>query len=171
MSPSLPVLETARLLIRPYAEDDLPLLVTLLGDEEGMASMGGAFDIEGARSWLDRNLTRYERDGFGRYAIFLRETTAFVGDCGLITTQVEGADELELGWIVDRALRGQGIATEAGEAWRDHAFTNLQIERFVSMIAEDNVPSQRVAEKIRMTFERMAEWADGEVYRMYSIHR
>jgi RimJ/RimL family protein N-acetyltransferase len=134
-----------------------------------MAPMGGAFDEDGARSWLERNLARYQQDGFGRYGLFWKESGKQVGDCGLITTTVEGSAELELGWIVERASRGLGIATEAAIAWRDHAFGPLGVDRIISMIAEENLPSSRVAEKIGMRFERMAEWTDGLTYRMYAL--
>lgn len=161
--------ETERLRLRPYTLDDLDDLALILGDPEGMVSMGGAFDMAGSRSWIERNLARYDRDGFGRFAVTLATTGELVGDCGLITTTVEGAAERELGWIVDRRLRGQGIATEAASAWHDIAFDTLGWNRFVSMIDGTNVASRRVAEKIGMDVERQALWEDGLSYLMYSI--
>lgn len=161
--------ETERLRFRPYTLDDLDDLALILGDPEGMVSMGDAFDMAGSRSWIERNLARYDRDGFGRFAVTLATTGELVGDCGLITTTVEGAAERELGWIVDRRLRGQGIATEAASAWRDIAFGTLGWNRFVSMIDGTNVASRRVAEKIGMDVEGQALWEDGLSYLMYSI--
>jgi RimJ/RimL family protein N-acetyltransferase len=163
------MLASERLLLRPYTSDDLPDLIALLGDEEGMATMGGPFDTDGATAWLQRNLARYRSDGFGRYSIRLRDTDTYVGDCGLVSTQVEATRQLELGWIVDRSMRSRGIATEAAAAWRDHALSTLGVKRFISMIDEPNIASRRVAQNIGMRIERRAVWTDGHPYLMYSI--
>ena len=100
----------------------------------------------------------------------LRETGELVGDCGLVTTAVEGVPEVELGWIVRRPHWGRGIATEAATAWRDHAFDVLALDRIVSMVSERNPASRRVAEKLGMTVERTAVWGDAPML-MYSRSR
>ena len=151
-------LETPRLTLRPLDDDDLDDLCLLLGDAEALAHWGDPLDREGARRWIERNLARYEADGFGRCAVVLRGTGRLVGDCGLIRTEVEGGSEVELGWIVRKADWGKGIATEAAQAWRDHAFTRLGLRRIVSLVSAENVPSRRVAEKLGMTVQRTAVW-------------
>ena len=151
-------LETRRLTLRPLCDDDLDEMCLLLGDADALAGWVESVDRDGARRWIERNLARYEADGFGRCAIVLRATGELVGDCGLIRTAVEGVPEVELGWIVRRPYWGTGIATEAGQAWRDHAFSRVGLDRIVSMISEQNVASRRVAEKLGMTVERTAVW-------------
>jgi ribosomal-protein-alanine N-acetyltransferase len=153
-------LETPRLTLRPLRDDDLDEICSLLGDADALTLWGDALDRGGARQWIEHNTARYAADGFGRCAVVLRPTGELVGDCGLIRTTVEGVPEVELGWIVRRAHWGKGIATEAAQAWRDHAFTQLRLDRIVSMIAEQNVASRRVAEKLGMTVERTAVWGD-----------
>lgn len=170
MRPGEPQLETARLTLRPLRLEDLEPLCALLGDAEALALWGAPLDREGARDWIDRNLARYEADGFGRCAVVLRATGELVGDCGLARTTVEGDHEVELGWIVRRSHWGQGIAAEAGAAWRDHAFGVLALERIVSMVSEQNAASRRVAEKLGMRVERTAVWG-GEPMLMYSRMR
>lgn len=161
-------LETERLLLRPLEPSDLDEIASLLGDAEALTFWGDALDREGARDWIQRNLARYQADGFGRCAVLLRETGELVGDCGLIRTEVEGAEEVELGWIVRRSHWGRGIATEAAAAWRDYAFGILDLERIVSMVSEANIASRRVAEKLGMAVEREAVWG-GLPHLMYSI--
>jgi [ribosomal protein S5]-alanine N-acetyltransferase len=151
-------LETDRLTLRPLVLEDLDAVAALLGDAEALALWGEPLDREGARSWTERNLARYEQHGFGRCAMVLRATGELVGDCGLIPTEVEGANEIELGWIVARAHWGRGLATEAATAWRDLAFGGLGLHRIVSMVSEQNLASRRVAEKLGMTIEREAVW-------------
>ncbi|HEX6263521.1 MAG TPA: GNAT family N-acetyltransferase [Actinomycetota bacterium] len=161
-------LETERLVLRPLTLRDLDDMASLLGDAEALTFWGSPLDREGARDWIQRNLHRYETDGVGRCAVVLRATGELIGDCGLIRTLVEGSQETELGWIVRRSHWGKGIATEAGAAWRDHAFDNLGIDRIVSMISEANAASRRVAEKLGMTIERKAMWG-GLPHLMYSL--
>ena len=153
-------MQTPRLVLRPLRDDDLDEISSLLGDADALALWGDALDRDGARQWIERNRARYEADGFGRCAVVLRSTGELVGDCGLIRTTVEGVPEVELGWIVRRTHWGRGIATEAARTWRDHAFTQLRLDRIVSMIAEENVASRRVAEKLGMTVERTAVWGE-----------
>ncbi len=160
-------LETRRLTLRPLCDDDLDDLSLLLGDRGALAGWVEALDRDGAQRWIERNVTRYQADGFGRCAIVLRATGQLVGDCGLIRTTVEGVDEVELGWIVRKAEWGKGLATKAGEAWRDHAFSELGRRRIVSMISEQNRASRRVAEKLGMAVERTAIW-DGHPMLMYA---
>lgn len=138
--------------------DDLDALASLLGDAEGLTEWGPALTREQSQSWIERNLQRYADAGIGRCAIVLRSTGRLVGDAGLIPTDVEGTPEVELGWIVSRDLRGQGIATEAAAAWLGYGFDGLRLTRIVSMISETNVPSRRVATKLGMTVEREASW-------------
>ncbi len=160
-------LQTARLILRPLEHGDLDALSALLGDAEALALWGDPLDRAGARSWIERNQARYAADGFGRCAVVLRDSGELVGDCGLHRTTVEGDDEVELGWIVHRSCWGQGIATEAGAAWRDYSFDVLALPRIVSMISESNAASRRVAEKLGMTVERPAVWG-GEPMLMYT---
>lgn len=163
-------LETERLELRELTLDDLDELASMLGDAEALTHWGPPLSREESRSWIERNLRRYENDGFGRCAVVLRSTGELVGDCGLIRTLVEDRPEVELGWIVCQAHQVKGIATEAATAWRDYAFDTLGLERIVSMVSEKNIASRRVAEKLGMAVEREAMWGD-LLHLMYSVHR
>ena len=82
-----------------------------------------------------------------------RTTGAFVGDCGLTVQDVEGEPCVEVGYHVHLALRGQGLATEAAEAVRDTA-RDAGVSHLVAIIRPENLPSQRVAQKIGLSLER-----------------
>jgi RimJ/RimL family protein N-acetyltransferase len=161
-------LETERLTLRPHRRDDLDAVAALLGDREALTHWGAPLDRAGALAWIERNITRCETDGFGRCAVVERATGELVGDCGLVCTEVEGTAEVELGWIVRRASWGRAFAPEAAAAWRDLAFAQLGLTRVVSMVSEQNAASRRVAEKLGMRIERLAEWG-GEPMLMYAL--
>src|SRR5262245_61723002 len=135
-------LETERLTLRGFELGDLDALAELLGDAEALALWGDPLDRDGARSWIEGSQQMYESVSMGRCAIVWRETGELIGDCGLVPTTVEGKPEIELGWIVRRHIWGRGVATEAGAAWRDHAFVVLGLTRIISMVSEQNVASR-----------------------------
>jgi ribosomal-protein-alanine N-acetyltransferase len=83
-----------------------------------------------------------------------RENNCLIGYCGFFAQVVDGIEELEIGYRVDPAYWGRGIATEAARAVRDHGFNQLKLPRLISLIHRDNHPSRRVAEKNGMTLEK-----------------
>ncbi len=143
-------IETQRLRLRPLRDDgaDLEALLAVLGDALSMRYYPAPFDREGARAWIDRQLERYERDGFGLFAVEDRVTGGVIGDCGPTAQEADGESYVELGWHVLRARQRQGIATEAGAACRDAAFASLDVPFLISLIRPENAPSRRVAEKL-----------------------
>ncbi|MBA3765068.1 MAG: GNAT family N-acetyltransferase [Actinobacteria bacterium] len=143
-------IETQRLRLRPFRDDgsDLEALLAVLGDAESMRYYPSPFDRAGTRTWIDRQLERYERDGFGLLAVEDRATSEVIGDCGPTVQEADGESYVELGWHVLRARQRQGIATEAGAACRDAAFASLDVPFLISLIRPENAPSRRVAEKL-----------------------
>jgi len=67
------ILETPRLLLREMTRDDYPALAAILRDAQTMYAYEGAFSEEETRHWLDKNLARYKNDGFGLWAVVLKE--------------------------------------------------------------------------------------------------
>lgn len=106
--------------------------------------------------------------GCGLWLVTLRATGEFVGDCGLTLQEVEGVTDLEVGYRVRSDLQGNGYATEAAAACRDHARDVLHAKRLIAIIRPDNRPSQRVAEKIGLPFEREAFSRSGLPVRIHS---
>jgi Acetyltransferase (GNAT) domain len=90
--------------------------------------------------WIERNRQRYQHDGVGLWAMELKKTQEFIGDCGIILQQVEGEPLYEIGYHLRRDLWGQGLATEAAIACRNWAFTHLKADRLISLIRPENLP-------------------------------
>ena len=68
--------------------------------------------------------------------------------------QIEGVEEVEIAYLLDREWWGKGLATEAAEAIIKHGYVKYRFKRIVAVIHPQNVASIRVAEKIRMNYER-----------------
>jgi RimJ/RimL family protein N-acetyltransferase len=154
MNRSKEFLDTGRLHLRPFEPSDAEQLSAILGDADTMAYYDAAFTPEQVDAWVRRNIERYDEDRTGLWAIEDRATGEFLGDCGLTHQLVDGVDELEVGWHVKRSRWGQGIAPEAGAAFRDRAFGELGYTRIISLIRPENVRSRRVAEKLGMSVEK-----------------
>jgi RimJ/RimL family protein N-acetyltransferase len=154
-----PVLETSRLVLRRFRLDDLDALAGVLGDAETMSFYPHPFSRTECRRWIEWNVGSYELNGFGLWAMELKDGGGFVGDCGLTVQNVDGDDEVEVGWHVHRRLWGRGLATEAGAACRDHAFETVGLGRLISLIRPVNLASKRVAEKIGLTVWKETERA------------
>ena len=109
----------------------------------------------------------------GLWATLLKENGAFIGRCGLLPWEIEGRDEVEVAYLIDKRYWGQGLATEAARAIRNLAFEKLNLSRLICLIDPDNAASQRVAQKIGMSLEKKVDGIDGDNFPtlIYSIER
>ena len=156
------ILETPRLLLRRFTLQDAEAIELFLGDPVVMEFYPAPLDRQGVAGWIQRNLGRYERDGHGLWAMVLRDSHQVIGDCGCVIQEVEGKNEVEVGYHVRRDLWNHGYATEAARACMEYAFTRLGARRVISMIRPPNIPSRRVAEKNGMVCEKIILWRDYE---------
>ena len=148
------LLETEHLILRRLRVDDVDAIFAVIGDPITMQFYPRRFERKDAVEWIERNLRRYADDGHGLYAVVLKATGNVIGDCGLVTQQIEGGPELEVGYHLRRDHWGQGYATEAARACLDYAFRELAVEKVISLIRLENQPSGRVAERNGMRVER-----------------
>ncbi|WP_276541027.1 GNAT family N-acetyltransferase [Salipaludibacillus agaradhaerens] len=150
------MIETKRLLIRPFISDDLPALYAILSDKETMTYYPRPFNVDETRSWIERNQQRYVDDGFGLWAVVLKRTNEVIGDCGLVLQNVDGTKEVEIGYHISKHYWGEGYATEAATACQHYGFSTFKLSKLISIIDPANSPSVRVAEKTGLTFEKEA---------------
>jgi RimJ/RimL family protein N-acetyltransferase len=156
------ILETARLSLRCFDLRDAAALESVLGDPLTMEFYPAPMDSKGVEGWIQKNLLRYERDGHGLWAVLLRDSGELIGDCGCTLQDVEGRNQVEVGYHIRRDLWGNGYATEAARACMEYAFNQLGARRVISMIRPPNVRSRRVAEKNGMICEKTIVWRDYE---------
>jgi len=171
MSHAASVIETPRLVLRLPRLDDAESLLEFVGDEEVMRPIGDeAGGFEKAEAFVERWIARWERNGVGQFIV--ERDSQLVGRVGLIvwdgrTWETSAYDlagnhaQEELGWALIRRAWGYGYATEAAQAVKSWCHDERRIERLVSLIAPDNVRSQRVAEKLGARLEERIETAVG----------
>jgi len=162
-------IETARLLLRPLTMGDLDALHEILGDPKSMAHYPQPFSYDKTRRWIAWNIENYETYGFGLWAVTLKETGLFIGDCG-ITMQQIGCEKLpEIGYHISLCHTNRGYATEAAMACRDYAFEALKFPAVYSYMKYTNIASARVAEKNGMRL--VSEFPDAKkgITKVYRI--
>lgn len=137
-------IETARLLLRLPEEKDLPDFAAFNADEATMRFLGGTLPV-GVGGWrgLQAALGHWALRGFGFYSVIEKDSGAWVGRIGFLYPETWPA--LEIGWGLRSVYWGKGYAPEAALAVRAYRPAG---ERLVSCIDPENLPSQRVAEKL-----------------------
>ena len=162
-------IETDRLVLRTMHMGDTEALLSIFSDPLVMASFGGVlFDRVRMEQWVQRNLTHQERYGYGLFSVILKAKGRLIGDCGLEHMEIDGDSEIELGYDFRSDYWGQGYATEAALAVRDHAWGEMGLSRLISLIRPSNAASRRVSEKIGMTKEREILRGE-ELYWIYAV--
>lgn len=150
------ILETKRLLLRHLMVEDLESLWALYCDPEITRYIPDApRSREEAREELEWHMNGHPRfPQLGLWATVHKETGKFIGRCGLLPWTIDGQDEVEVAYTIAREHWGQGLATEAAQAILQYGFEKLKLSRLICLIDEENIGSQKVAEKIGMKFEK-----------------
>ncbi len=139
------ILETERLMLRKMTQADFSDLCKILQDEEVMYAYEGAFNDKEVQDWLDNQLRRYREDGFGLWAVILKQTGEMIGQCGLTMQDYNGEKVLEVGYLFQKKFWHQGYASEAAIACKQYAFDELGANEVFSIIRDTNTASQQVA--------------------------
>ena len=145
------ILETERLYFRRMNQNDFKSLCKILQDEKTMYAYEGALNDEEVQEWLDRQISRYEKWGFGLWAMVLKETDEMIGQCGLTMQPWKEEEVLEVGYLLQRNYWHKGYATEAARACKKYAFEILNAKEVCSIIRDTNAASQKVAVRNGMT--------------------
>lgn len=142
------VAETPRLLLREFTSGDVGELAEILKDPEVMEfSTNGPCAEDDTRRFVDGCLDSYREHGFGQWAIIDRSSGSIIGFCGLSHVDLNGVQEVEIGYRLARATWGQGLASEAAGAALSYGFLKCEVTSVVAIIANRHLASVRVAEK------------------------
>lgn len=150
------VLQTERLDVRRLEPSDLEGLYALYRDPEIRRFFpDGTRTLAETREELEWHQHGHPRNPqLGLWTTVERSSGSFLGRCGLLPWTIDGVDEVELAFLIDKARWGEGFATEAARGIVRHARDQLGLERLVCLVMHGNAASTRVAEKVGMTYER-----------------
>ena len=145
------ITETERLYLREMTQSDYHSLCKILQDADVMYAYEGAFNDSEVQEWLDKQQQRYKDDGFGLWAVLLKESGEMIGQCGLTMQDYNGGQVLEVGYLFRKEFWHNGYASEAAIACKQYAFEKLNADEVFSIIRDTNLPSQNVAKRNGMT--------------------
>ena len=164
------VLETDRLILRPFREDDLDAYAEMCADSEVMRYLLVGRPLSRDEAWehMATILGHWHFRGYGLWAVEHRQSGDLVGRIGFLNP--EGWPGVELAWTLARPYWGKGYATEGGRAALSHGFLKLGQERIISLIHPENQRSIRLAERLGESFENSTDFK-GEPVSVYGINR
>jgi RimJ/RimL family protein N-acetyltransferase len=149
-------LETERLVIRPYREDDATALHEVFGSPEVMkwTPSPPSKDVAETAQRLARTMafTARQPQGMGLWALELKKPAEFLGQVGLFPVEGKGP-EVEVAYELAPRVWGHGYATEAARALIDYGFGELRLQRIVALILPGNARSRNVASKCGLALE------------------
>jgi RimJ/RimL family protein N-acetyltransferase len=162
-------LETERLILRMWREDDFETYAELCADPEVMRYLGGkTFDRTEAWRSMAMMVGHWQLLGYGHWAVEEKDSGRFAGRLGFLNPA--GWPGFEIGWTFKREFWGKGYATEGGRRALDYAFKELDKQHVISLIHPDNRASIRVAERLGETLEGTAKILGTDVL-VYGVDR
>ncbi|HEV2764908.1 MAG TPA: GNAT family N-acetyltransferase [Pyrinomonadaceae bacterium] len=162
-------LETERLVLRQWREEDFETYARICADPEVMRFLGGKpFNRLEAWRHMAFLVGHWHLRGYGHWVVEEKQSGRLLGRVGFLNP--EGWPGFELGWTLGRESWGKGYATEGARRALEYAFTEMGREHVISLIAPENRASIRVAERLGEKPEGRTELMGREVL-IYGISR
>jgi ribosomal-protein-alanine N-acetyltransferase len=165
---------TKRLYIRPLTKDDIPVWAEYFTYPEATRFISQFFPSTDpykiSEDFIGKQFLRYAENRYGHQALIHKTTGEFMGVCGLLLQNIQGVNEIEIGYHLFPKFWHRGYATEASQHFRDFAFHNKLTTSIISVIDTENYASQNVAIRNGMTQERKFPFGGSDHY-IYRITR
>ena len=168
------ILETERLYLREMNQSDFEDLAEILQNPRVMYAYEHDFSDNDVQEWLDRQITRYEKYGFGLWAVILKNTDEMIGQAGLTMQPYKDTEVLEIGYLLKERFWHYGYASEAANGCKKYAFEQLNRDKVYSIIKSDNYASMKVAKSMGMKKEDefMKQYYNGKMlHYLYSVYK
>lgn len=149
------MIETERLLLREWRDEDLPAFAAMNRDPEVVRFLPKPLTEEESNGLACRIRDHFLRHGFGLWAVEIPGVLPFAGFTGLSSPSFDAPFTpcVEAGWRLAPSCWNQGYATEAAQAAVAHGFAGLGLNEVVSFTVPQNAASRRVMEKLGMTHD------------------
>lgn len=169
-------LTSERIITRYLTLEDIPIWEEFFEDEEAveflfLQSLGLNSNFEISAHIIEKQIARYAENRYGLQVLLHKSTNEFIGLCGLLAQEVDGVNEIEVGYHIFKKYWKQGYATEAAKLFIDYAFAYNLATSIISVIDLANIKSRRVAEKNGLKIDKLTKWLDDEDVYIYRIER
>jgi RimJ/RimL family protein N-acetyltransferase len=164
-------IETPRLIIRPLRAEDAEPLARLWTDPQVTAFMGGPRDYASLLANLTEDARVDPPPQWDLWPVVEKSSGQVIGHCGLLDKEVDGRDEIELGYVFAVSAWGKGYASEAARALVDFGLGALGLTRLISLIEPENTASVHVAEKAGLHLEKEVLRPSGRLMQVYRIEK
>ncbi|ULQ60435.1 GNAT family N-acetyltransferase [Brucepastera parasyntrophica] len=156
------VIETPRLALRHWKESDMVPFIRMNADTEVMRYFPEPYEEDRTRCFYDAIITEFSDYGYGLYAAEEKNSGGFIGFIGFHRANFKAAfcPCIEIGWRLDKSFWNRGYAAEGANACLKYGFEYLGFDRVYSFTAVENLPSQRVMQKIGMRLEQYFDHPD-----------
>ena len=146
-------LQTPRLILRQWQDSDISTFIAMNQDPRVMEFFPEVWSEEKSRSAVEKTREEFARNGFGKFALELKESGEFVGYVGLAEVNFDShfTPAIEIGWRLASQHFGRGYATEAAREVLRFAFEELQLKEIVAFTVPQNSSSLNFMKKIGMT--------------------
>lgn len=155
-------LETERLLLRAWQDEDMDPFAELCADPEVMRYFPEPLTREKSEAMVSRCRSKQEKQGFCMAPVEVKLSGEFLGFAGLNRPDygkpLPFDPCVEIGWRLKRSAWGKGYASEAARAWLRFGFETIGLEEIVAFTIPANIPSQKVMERIGMTRDPVGDF-------------
>ncbi|MBU2996276.1 GNAT family N-acetyltransferase [Cellulophaga baltica] len=141
--------ETERLILKPTSEDDATFIFHLFNTPNWLKFIGdrNITSVDKAKEYINEKMVpQLKRLGYSSYTIITKQDNLKIGSCGLYDR--EGVEGIDIGFAFLPEYEKKGFAFEASKRLKDAAFNDLGIEVISAITTKDNLPSQRLLEKL-----------------------
>jgi RimJ/RimL family protein N-acetyltransferase len=166
----IPKLQGSGFVLRSFQEGDVEALYKILQNPEVLRYFpaSGSPSLEKVQKLVESQQTHWEKHGYGWWALAEGGVDALIGWCGL--NYLPDTDEVELKYLLSEEYWGRGIATEASRLSLEKWIATTEIEEVIGLVHPQNIASQRVLEKVGMTFANRAPYFGMDLLR-YTLRR
>jgi len=152
-------IETDRLIIRPFIENDFEECFQLMQEKELYKYLDWNVmsfeDFKGVfKWWIDLYETNYDDDFKYNFAIFLKENNKFIGWGGFGVIDCFYPDK-EIYYLIGKEYWGKGYATEAMSALIHYYFNTIGLDKLIALAKPENISSNKVIQKLGFKLERI----------------
>ena len=151
-------------MLRQFSTDDAEFILELLNEPSFIQNIGDrkVRTLDDACAYIMNGpVASYAKNGFGLYAVVLKDTHETIGMCGLIRRDT--LEDVDIGYALLPQFWSRGYALEAAQAVKEYARNAIGLKRLVAITDPANEGSIRVLEKLGLRFEKMVRLSADDI--------